>query len=168
MNPPETESACAAAKPSRTPAPAHPLVLNAAVICQDAPCREPALALCQRVTRSIGRQSFYFRVWNFRDLSEPEVFQEAVLAAVDADVVIVSIRAAETLPARFCGWLDSWVPRRQRQDGTLIALVDVTGQPGAASEHTRSYLRNAAQQARLEFLPREHAAASLPVYSREI
>ncbi len=118
------------------------------------------MELRDRVSRSIGRQSLHLRLWSSRDLSEPEIFQKAVLAAVAADVVIVSIRATEKLSSRFCGWIDSWVPRRCRHDGALIALVDVTGCNGAASEHAWKYLRSVAGEARLEFLPREYAASA--------
>jgi hypothetical protein len=159
MKPMEIRPEIAAPKQSRTAAPDQPFVLNAVVIHQDASCREPAAELCRRVSRSIGQQSFYFRLWSFRDLSEPEVFQEAVLAAETAEVLIVSVRAAERLHSRFGGWIDSWVPRRHRLDGTLIALVDVTGQHGAALEFVQTQLREVAGKVRLEFLLREYSAA---------
>lgn len=133
--------------------------LNVMAVYQDVQTRERITELRDRVSRSIGRQSLHLRLWSFRDLSEPEIFQEAVVAAMAADVVIVSIRATEKLPARFCGWIDSWVPRRHRLDGTLIALVDVIGQHGAALELVQTYLRGVAQKARLEFLLREYSAA---------
>jgi hypothetical protein len=147
MKPMEIRPEIAAPKLSRTVAPDQSLVLNAVVVHQDAPCREPAIELCSRVSRSIGPQSFYVRLWSFRDLSETEV-------------LIVSVRAADKLHSRLCGWIDSWVPRRHRLEGTLIALVDVTGQHGAALEFVQTQLREVARKARLEFLLREYSVAT--------
>ena len=158
--PMEIRPEIAAPKQSRAVPPGQSLVLNAVVVHQDAPCREPAIELCSRVSRSVGPQSFYFRLWSFRDLSETEVFQEAVLAAETAEVLIVSVRAAEKLHPRLCGWLDSWVPCRHRLEGTLIALVDVTGRHGAALEFVQTQLREVARKARLEFLLREYSVAT--------
>lgn len=134
--------------------------LNAMAVYQDDQARERIMEFRDCVSRSIGRQSLHLRLWSFRELSETENFQEAVVAAVAADVVIVSIRATEKLPARFCGWIDSCVPRRCRRDGALIALVDVTGLDSAASEHAREYLRSVACEAHLEFLLREYSVAT--------
>ena len=131
--------------------------LNAAVVYQDIPSRERVAQLCSRVARSIGRQSFHLRSWSFAELDQPEIFQGAVSAAVDADVMIVSLHAAEKLPAGFCAWIDAWLSRRQRPDGSLIALIGVSGRNGASSEYAQKYLRGVAWEARLEFLLRECA-----------
>lgn len=153
-----TRTKTAAPGHSRTRGAGETFALNVAVVYEDCPSRERVSGLCERVTRSLGRCAFHLRFWSFADLDGTPAFPEAVAAAVEADVIIVSLRAAETLSPCFCKWIAAWLPRRRRQDGTLIALVEATGQQGAALESVQTHLRGVAEEGRLEFLLREHAA----------
>lgn len=139
----------------RAAAPDKRSALDVVAVYRDVQDRDRVRELCDRIARSIGRRSFRRRFWSFEDLNEPGLFQEAVRAATDADAMIVSLPAGEKLPPCFCAWIDAWRARRRPPDGTMIALVDVTGRNGAASEHVQKYLRGVALEARLEFLLQE-------------
>ena len=160
MKPTETMPEITAPDYLRITASDKSFALNVVVVYQDFQCRKRVMELCDRVTRSIGRRSFRLRFWSFAELDAPEAFEEAVLTAEDADVMIVSVQAAEQIHPRFCAWIDSWLSRRRRPDGTLIALISVSGWNSAMPEHVRNYLRGVAWEARLEFLPQEHAVAA--------
>ena len=68
---------------------------------------------------------------------------------------MVSLRAAKAVPPRFYAWAEAWSGCRQRANGTLIALVGLSGRPTAPSEHLQEYLRVVARQAGMEYLLRE-------------
>lgn len=153
----------AAADCQRPVAPDQPPGLNVMAVYQDISSRKRVMELCSRVTRSIGRQSFCLRLWSFRELNEPAILPEAISGATEADVLIVSLRAAEKLHPPFCAWVDGWLSHRRRPDGALIAIIDVSEGSGVAAEHVRSYLCGVAWEARLEFLPREYATSSTDI-----
>ena len=134
--------------------------LNVTAVYQDMWGREWARELWLRVTQLMGNDAITNTSWNLMELDRPEIFSEAVSAATLADVLVVSIHASEQLPPRLYTWIDAWLPRRQRQDGTLIALLSVVaGQPDGPSKQAEEYLRGVARQGRLDFQLREHVEA---------
>jgi hypothetical protein len=131
--------------------------LNVTAVYQDMWGREWARELWLRVTQLMGNDAITNTSWSLMELDRPEIFSEAVSAATLADVLVVSIHASEQLPPRLCAWFDAWVPRRQRQEGALIALLGMTaGQPDGPSKQAEEYLRAVARRGRLDFLLREH------------
>jgi hypothetical protein len=137
--------------------------LNVVSVYQDTPTRQWATQVCDQVTRLAGKDAVHCTWWKIDRLGDPEILQEAVLAAIQADAILVSIYDAEELPVELCAWIDAWLPRRSLPTGALIALVSVPAQMSARLEHARSYLRAAARKGRLDFLLRER---KLPVTSR--
>jgi hypothetical protein len=135
--------------------------LNVTAVYQDMWGREWARELWLRVTQLMGDDAITNTSWNLMELDRPEIFSEAVSAATLADVLVVSIHAGEQLPPSLCAWINAWLPRRQRQDGALIALLSVVaGQPDGPSKQAEEYLRGVARQGRLDFQLREHVEAS--------
>lgn len=131
--------------------------LSIIAVYQDIRGQEWAAELWCRMSQLMGDDAITSRSWNIAELDRPEIFSAAVSAATAADVLVVSIRAGEQLPFVLHAWIDEWLPRRQRQDGTLIALIVVpAGQPDATSERTGEYLRTVARRGRLDFQLREH------------
>jgi hypothetical protein len=135
--------------------------LNTVAVYQDTRSQEWIRELWDRVTQIMGDQALAHASWSIAELDRPEFLSEAVSAAALADVLVVSIHAGEQLPSRLCGWIDAWLPRRQRQEGALIALMGVSaGQPDASSGKLEKYLRAVAHRGRLDFQLREHITAS--------
>ncbi len=137
--------------------------LNVAVVYQDTPTWKWATQVCDHVTRLAGKDAVHSTWWEISRLSDPEVFKDAVLMTMVANVILVSINDAEELPIDLCLWIDAWLPRRYLPMGALIALISVPGQPGDRTNHARDYLRTVACKGRLDFLLRERR---LPVTSR--
>jgi len=134
--------------------------LNVTAVYQDAWGREWATELWLRVTQMMGSDAIANTGWDLVELNRPEVFSEAVSAAAIADVLVISIHAGEQLPPPLCAWIDAWLPRRQRQDGALIALLGTAaGQPDSLSKQTEEHLSTVARRGRLDFLLREHIVA---------
>ena len=138
-------------------------VLNVALICQDAPTRRWAAEVFGQVTQLVGEDAVRSTWWEISRLSDPQVFMNAVLTVMRADVILISIHDAKELPVNLCVWIDAWLPRRRLPTGALIALVSVPGQSDVQTDHTRDYLRAVAHRGQLDFLLRER---KLPVASR--
>jgi len=137
--------------------------LNVAVVYQDTPTRKWATQVCDHVKQVAGKDAVHSTWWEISRLGDPDVFRDAVLMTIVADVILVSINDANELPIDLCVWIDAWLPRRYQPMGALIALISVPGQPGDQTNHARDYLRTIARKGRLDFLLRERR---LPVTSR--
>jgi len=137
--------------------------LSVALVYQDTPTRKWATKVCDHVTRLASKDAVRCTRWEISRLSDPDVLMDAVLTAMQADVILVSIYDVEELPVNLCVWIDAWLPRRYLSMGALIALISTPGRPGAQTDHARDYLRAVARKGRLDFLLRERR---LPAASR--
>ena len=97
--------------------------------------------------------------WNLGDLSSAFVFADAVRAAAEADVLVISVRDAGDLPRLLHAWIDCWLTQGAGRAGTLVALIGVPTKQEALSGRAREYLETVARQAGLDFLPQERRLA---------
>ncbi len=129
--------------------------LNVVVVYQDPLTRHWAADLWDRVGQLIDSTGIRRESWKLNDLTQAFVFTEAVHAAAEADVVVISVRDAGELPLLLHVWVDAWMPRRGGRAGALVALIGVPAKPNALSGGAHKYLEAVARQAGLDFLPRE-------------
>jgi hypothetical protein len=137
--------------------------LNIALVYQDALTRKWATQVCDQVTRLAGKGAVHCTQWEISRLNDLCVLKDAILMTMVADVILVSIYAAEELPNDFRVWMDAWLERRRLPTGAMIALISVPGELSAQTNPARDYLRAIARKGRLDFLLRERR---LPVTSR--
>jgi hypothetical protein len=133
--------------------------LNVVVIYQDPLTRHWAADLWDRVGKLIDSGGICSKSWNLSDLGGAFVFAEAVQAAAEADVLVISVRDVGDLPLLLHAWIDGWMPRRAGRAGALVALLGVPARPDALSGRAHEYLEAIARQAGLDFLPRERRLA---------
>jgi len=136
------------------------------VLYPDPQCLAWAREVCDRVPGLIGPEAARSTWWKIGDLNSPAVLAGAVSTAMRADVIVVSLYAAEVPPLPFCIWVDAWLPHRPRVAGVLLALVARAGRPVSNSDRVREYLRVVARQARLDFLIEERMMAATPFTRR--
>jgi hypothetical protein len=129
--------------------------LNVVVIYQDPLTRHWAADLWDRVGQLIDSGGISRKCWNLSDLAGAFVFAEAVRAAAEADVLVISVRDAGDLPLLLHMWVDGWMPRRAGRAGALVALIGVPARPDVPSGGAHQYLGAIARQAGLDFLPQE-------------
>ncbi len=106
---------------------------------------------CQELARQVGeRCRIIEHVWLLSTLRFRELQEIAAEEAGMADLIIISVHEAESLPDEVRNWIDLWVPQRGIRKTVLLALLDpVHSQaPGAAE----AYLREAARKGDMEFL----------------
>ncbi len=138
-------------------------VLNVTSVYQDPLTHQWCTELWERVEPLIGRGGTCRKSWNVGRLAEPVAFDNAVEAAAEADVLVISVRAAGDLPLTLRVWIDAWMPRRAGRAGALVALIGLPGRPDAQSRRARQYFETVARQGGLDFLPRERKLPEEPL-----
>jgi hypothetical protein len=129
--------------------------LNIAGVYQDAVTQDWAMQTCRRVTERAGEKRVQNTWYNANSLSDPANLRDAVRAALVADVIVVSIYAANELPIDLCVWVVAWLPRRLSRAGALAALIGVPEAFDSGSLRALAYLQAVARKARLDFFPQE-------------
>ena len=99
--------------------------LNIAGVYQDSLTRDWAMQTCRLATQLAGEESVRNKWYNANSFNDHGILLEAVHAALVADVIVVSVYAAEELPLDLCVWFEAWSPRRPARAGALTALIGV-------------------------------------------
>jgi hypothetical protein len=143
--------------------------LNVVIVYQDPLTRHWATDLWDRVGQVIGSGGICRKTWKLSDLTRAFAFADAVHAAAEADMLVISIRDAGELPTLLYVWIDAWLPRRAGRAGALAALIGVPSKPDVLSGRAYAYLESIARQTGLDFLPQErrlpeesHTLVALP------
>ena len=116
-----------------------------------------------RVGQVIANAGIGCKLWQISDLLQVRVFADAVQAAEEADVLVVSVRDAGELPLCLHVWIETWLQRRAVREGALVALIGVPAQPDTQCGHAYQYLQSVARGAGLDFLPRERKLPEEPL-----
>jgi len=132
-----------------------PYTLNITGVYQDNVTRDWAMQTCRRATQLAAAEHVQNKLYNAHSLSDPKILLEAVRATLRADVIVVSVYAAEELPLDLYVWFDAWLPRRRSRVGVLAALIGVTEPRGSQSVRTHEYLQAVARRGELDFMPQE-------------
>jgi hypothetical protein len=71
-----------------------------------------------------GRRDLVRNTWyDVHSLSDLEILLASVRAALVADVIVVSVYAADELPLDLYVWINAWLPRRNSREGAFTALI---------------------------------------------
>lgn len=137
-------------------APDESCALNVAGVYQDSVTRDWTMQFCRRATRVAGEESVQCAWYSTNSLSDTGILMDAVGAAAVADVIVVSVYAADELPLDLYTWVEAWLPRRLSRAGALTALIGVAELLESQSIRTIEYLQAVARRARLDFIPQAH------------
>lgn len=89
--------------------------------------------------------------WKFEALENLQTGKQAAKGAARADMVIIAASGAEEPPAHVKGWIESWLPRKQKSPTALVALLDDEGETPFKSSALCSYLRRIACEWGMDF-----------------
>ncbi len=137
-------------KPEKSSPPLH-----IAAVYEDPLTRGWALQTCAHAAQLVPKVPVHTTWWKIRFLEEPQIFEIAVQAAARADVVCVSLHAAEKAPSALSRWFEAVMTLRLANQGALVALVGANQQARPHLGSTMEYLRAMAERGRLTFMPRE-------------
>ena len=114
----------------------------------DTAASSPALKTCEYVIQQLGDDIQVRRkIVDFNETT-PQRRAAAARDAAKADMVIVSTRDGEKMPASMEEWIDDWSAKRSGE-GALVALVH--GRAGGV----RDRLATVARQTRMDFFSSE-------------
>ncbi len=140
--------------------PAEPwMELDFAIVYQDLMTQEWARQVCGHTARHMGMGLLRSTWWKVDFLNHGKLFARAVEAAMWADVTIVSVHAAEAMPAVLSRWFEEWLAQRAEEERTrassLVALITASQASLPEMDSTREYLRRMAERGRADFLRHE-------------
>ncbi len=142
------------------------LPFDLVVAYEDIETRNRALHLYDHLAQQLlDDYDFQCSWWKFDHLSNATLRQQAADAAVEANMVILSIRAHEEIPLTHKLWLDDWVSRRHHRKAALVVMMAGASQPERAPAPLRAYLQNAARLAGMDFFTH---AFELPANPNEV
>ena len=127
--------------------------LNIVGVYQDPLTQSWGVPMRRLATQLAGEEHILDTWYDLHSLDDIQVLMEAVCAALVADVIVVSVHAAEELPLGLYVWIDAWLPRRTSREGALTALIGTDEPQDPQSSRTREYLQAVARKARLDFIP---------------
>ena len=126
------------------------------VIYEDAATRENAVRVCDHLVKRFWAEGeLDVNWWSCAMLEEPVQACQGVEKAVQADLIILSLRRDRELASSVSEWIEGWLAQRGEREG---ALVDLTGQDveaGGAAAERHIYLRHAAHRGWMDYLTRE-------------
>ena len=108
---------------------------------------------CQTLAKCLGRTPEISKeLWLLTELRTSQLRAIAAREAAAADLVIVSVHHAETLPNEVKSWIDLWLKQKRRRPAVLLALFDPLYL--GTSSSIQAYLREVAKKGNMEFLAR--------------
>jgi hypothetical protein len=137
--------------------------LKVVTMYQDPLTRYWATELWDRVEQLIHCEDICRKAWKTSDLPQADVFADAVQAAAEADVLVISVRDTGALPLLLHVWIDAWIPKRAGREGALVALIGMPAHQDTQSDRAYQYLEAVARRAGLDFLPRERKLPEEPL-----
>ena len=69
--------------------------------------------MCRLATQLAGEDHIRDRWYDVHDLDDMQILTDAVRAALVADVIVISVYAADELPLGLYVWIDAWLPAAQ-------------------------------------------------------
>jgi hypothetical protein len=123
-----------------------------AVAYEDAETRDFAISLCEHLEqRFAGDLDFEFTWWGFKYLSDPEIAQEAAEAAMNADLIMLSVHRARDFAFEVEEWFRHWSEQRTQPDGALV-VVESEPEDDSSRRQQASNLVSLARRAKMDYL----------------
>jgi hypothetical protein len=108
---------------------------------------------CQTLGKCLGRSCEISKeLWPLTELRTPKLRSIAAGEAAAADLIIVSVHHAETLPSEVKSWIDQWVKQKGKRQIVLLALFDPLYLGSSSS--MQACLQEVARKGGMEFLVR--------------
>jgi len=127
--------------------------LNIVGVYQDPLTQSWGMPMCRLATQLAGEDHIRNKWFDVHSLNDLGILLEAVRAALVADVIVISVYAADELPLGLYVWIDAWLPRRTSREGALTALIGADEPQDPLSFRTREYFQAVARKAQLDFIP---------------
>jgi hypothetical protein len=119
--------------------------------CEDSPTSTRADEFCRGLSRELAPKCTLAKeIWLFNQLGVPQLRAIAASEAALAQLIIISVHHAESLPDGVRSWIDLWLGQRNNHNIVLLALFDPVYQ--GVSGTMKAYLAGVAKKGGIEFL----------------
>jgi hypothetical protein len=106
---------------------------------------------CRGLARDVDHDCEMIKqAWLVNLLRMPELRSIAAHDATCADLVVISMHDAESLPEEMKAWIELWLQEKGNRPTVLIALLDVDYRDEAGAVQT--YLEGVAKRGNMEFV----------------
>jgi len=128
--------------------------MKIAVAYHDTPSLVQAVQFCDRIVKEYW-EDFEIECtwWKFGFLRHPQIFDGAVEAASEADLVLLSLPAGKKLSSNVEDWIDEWLTRRHLRPGALVSLMPSAEKEGEPRIALEGYLQEVAQRGLMDYFP---------------
>lgn len=127
---------------------------------EDTQTRNRALQLYDRLAQQLlDDYDFQCSWWKFGHLANPALRLDATEAAMDANMIILSLHARPQLAPAHRAWIEDWTGRRPHRKSALVAMISGGAADSRGVEVMMSSLLGLARRAGMDFFPH-----SLPVH----
>jgi len=118
------------------------------VFFEDIETRQRAVAFCEQLIHRYWGQCGFEVCWLSSDvLEDGSSASEASLKAVEADLIIYSLRPGDHVALTLRAWVENWLKCRGEREGAIVGL----GEPSPTTA-TFMFLRDAAHRAGMDYL----------------
>jgi hypothetical protein len=101
--------------------------MKAFIVYSDFASAANANATLRRVGGRAGvRVRWIIKCWQVNVMREPGPFENALIDAADAHLILFAERHSQFIPSWICDWLKRWAVLRQIQDAALAVIGDGT------------------------------------------
>jgi hypothetical protein len=108
---------------------------------------------CQTLAKCLSRNCVIAKeMWLLTELRTAQLRAIAAREAAAADLIVISVHHAETLPDEVQSWIELWLKQKGSRHPVLLALFDPLYLGTSSSIQT--YLRDVAKRGNMEFLAR--------------
>lgn len=121
---------------------------------EDKETRNRALHLYDHLAQQLlDDYDFQCSWWKLDHLVNPALRQEASEAAMEANMVILSLRAGSRLDHEQQQWIEEWTGRRPHRKSAFVVMIAGTDAPERDAAALMISLRNLARRAGMDFFP---------------
>ncbi len=126
-------------------------------VCEDCSTSARADAFCQTLSRYLSPNCKISKgSWLLSELTPLQLRSVAAGEAAQADLVIISIHHAESLPKGMENWIDLWLGQKGNRPTVMLALFDSLHLGSSTS--IRTHLEGLAKTENMEFLAQSEEA----------
>jgi hypothetical protein len=119
---------------------------------QDTDTRDRALHLYDSIAQKLlDDYDFQCAWWRFEHLQTAALMQQATDAAIEANMIILSVHAGKDLPPIARAWIDRWSANKAHNKSALVTLIDLAEPRTAETGQLQAYLQQVARRARMDF-----------------
>lgn len=121
---------------------------------EDRQTRNRALHLYDHLAQQLLEDyDFQCTWWKFGLFSDDVIRRQSADAALDANMVILSLHAAENISTTQTLWLHDWTHRRRHRKAALVTLIAGVNDPEKEAPRMVASLREAARIGGMDFFP---------------